>query len=69
MVEVLERRCAGLEAGAELFRGVSAEHVHMHGDAPGWPRFMLHDLRKLVATTGERLVQIEIETALDRLIA
>ncbi|WP_460565345.1 site-specific integrase [Hydrogenophaga aquatica] len=55
MAEILERRCAGLEAGEELFRGVSAEHVHSMVMRQGGPRFMLHDLRKLVATTGERL--------------
>ena len=55
MAEILERRCAGLEAGDELFRGVSAGHVHGMVMRQGGPRFMLHDLRKLVATTGERL--------------
>jgi integrase len=47
---ILERRCLGLEPGAELFKGVSAEHVHSMAMRLGSPRFMLHDLRKLVAT-------------------
>lgn len=55
MAEILERRCAGLEAGDELFRGVSAGHVHGMVTRQGGPQFMLHDLRKLLATTGERL--------------
>ena len=55
MAEILERRCAGLDAGDELLRGVSAEHVHSMVMRQGGPRFMLHDLRKLVETTGERL--------------
>lgn len=55
MAEILERRCAGLKPEDELFRGVSAEHVHSMVMRQGGPRFMLHDLRKLVATVGERL--------------
>ncbi len=53
--EVLERRCSGLEAEDELFAGVSAEHVHSMAMRLGSPRFMLHDLRKPVATVGEKL--------------
>ncbi len=55
MREILERRCLGLEVGDELFKGVSAEHVHSMAMRLGAPRFMLHDLRKLVATVGEKL--------------
>jgi integrase len=55
MREILERRCLGLEAGDQLFKGVSAEHVHSMAMRLGAPRFMLHDLRKLVATVGEKL--------------
>lgn len=55
MAEILQRRCAGLDAGEELFKGVSAGHVYQTAMRAGAPRFMLHDLRKLVATTGERL--------------
>lgn len=55
MREILERRCLGLKPDAELFKGVSAEHVHSMAMRLGSPRFMLHDLRKLVATVGEKL--------------
>lgn len=55
MREILERRCMGLEQDAELFKGVSAEHVHSMAIRQGSPRFMLHDLRKIVATVGEKL--------------
>jgi len=55
MREILERRCMGLEPSDELFKGISAEHIHSMAMRLGSPRFMLHDLRKLVATTGEKL--------------
>jgi integrase len=55
MREILGRRCAGLKPDDELFKGVSAEHVHSMAMRLGSPRFMLHDLRKLVATVGEKL--------------
>ena len=55
MWEILERRCLLLEPDAELFKGLSAEHVHSMTMRLGAPRFMLHDLRKLVATVGEKL--------------
>ncbi|BDT69103.1 hypothetical protein os1_32910 [Comamonadaceae bacterium OS-1] len=55
MREILKRRCSGLEPDAELFKGVSAEHVHSMAMRLGSPRFMLHDLRKMVATVGEKL--------------
>ena len=55
MREILERRCAGLQPDDELFAGVSAEHVSEMAVRMGAPRFMLHDLRKLVATVGEQL--------------
>jgi integrase len=55
MREILERRCLGLEPGDQLFKGVSAEHIHSMAMRLGSPRFMLHDLRKLVATVGEKL--------------
>jgi hypothetical protein len=54
MREILERRCSGLPDDAELFKGVSAEHVHSMAMRVGAPKFMLHDLRKLVATVGEK---------------
>jgi hypothetical protein len=55
MREILERRCAGLGEEDELFSGVSAEHIHSMAMRLGAPKFMLHDLRKLVATVGEKL--------------
>lgn len=55
MEGILRRRCEGVEAGRSIFAGVSAEHVSEMAVRQGAPRFMLHDLRKLVATTGERL--------------
>ena len=55
MREILERRCDGLEPGDELFKGVSAEHLSDLAMRAGSPRFMLHDLRKMLATVGEKL--------------
>jgi len=55
MREILERRCSRLEPDDELFAGVSAEHLYNMAMRVGSPRFMLHDLRKLVATVGEKL--------------
>lgn len=55
MREILERRCLGLAPDAELFKGVSAENVHSMAMRLGSPRFMLHDLRKMLATVGEKL--------------
>lgn len=55
MDEILRRRCNGLADSDKLFKGVSKEHVYSMAIRKGAPRFMLHDLRKLLATTGERL--------------
>ena len=55
MREILERRCSGLGPYDQLFKGVSAEHVHSMAMRLGSPRFMLHDLRKMLATVGEKL--------------
>ena len=55
MDEILRRRCQGLSEHDRLFDGVAKEHVHSMAIRKGAPRFMLHDLRKLVATTGEKL--------------
>lgn len=55
MREILERRCAGLEAGHQLFAGVAADHLSKMAGRVGAPAFMLHDLRKLVATVGKQL--------------
>jgi len=52
---ILERRCVGLKPDDVIFKGVSAEHIHSMAMRLGAPRFMLHDLRKLVATVGEKL--------------
>ncbi|MCE1182492.1 MAG: tyrosine-type recombinase/integrase [Rhodocyclales bacterium] len=55
MHEILERRCAGLSPTDELFQGVNADHLYNMAMRLGSPRFMLHDLRKLLATVGEKL--------------
>jgi integrase len=55
MEPILRRRCEGAEPSKSIFAGVSAEHVAEMAVRQGAPEFMLHDLRKLVATTGERL--------------
>lgn len=52
--EILKRRCAGLSPSDELFSGVSADHVAEMANRAGAPKFMLHDLRKLLATIGEK---------------
>ena len=54
MQKILTRRCAGLSPSDELFSGVSAEHVADMAHRAGAPKFMLHDLRKLLATIGEK---------------
>jgi len=56
MEAILMRRSANLTGNDNIFVGVSAEHVAEMASRLGAPRFMLHDLRKLLATTGERLV-------------
>lgn len=55
MREILERRCQGLEPEDQIFKGVSAEHVYKMAMRLGAPRFMLHDLRKMLATVGNKL--------------
>lgn len=55
MREVLDRRCAGLSTEKRLFAGVAADHLSNMAERAGSPKFMLHDLRKLLATTGEKL--------------
>lgn len=55
MDDILRRRCAGLSDADRLFKGVSKEHVYSMAIRQGAPRFMLHDLRKMLATIGERL--------------
>ena len=53
--EISLRTFEAPEATDQLFKGISKEHVHSMAIRRGAPRFMLHDLRKLVATTGEKL--------------
>jgi integrase len=55
MHDILISRCEGLRKGEKLFSGVSAEHLWEMAMRYGAPRFMLHDLRKLLATVGEKL--------------
>jgi len=55
MSEILTRRCVGLMDDQRLFDGVSLDHLAEMAMRTGAPSFMLHDLRKLLATTGEQL--------------
>ena len=64
--EILTRRCAGLPPSDELFSGISAEHVAEMAQRAGSKRFMLHDLRKLLATVGEK--QGHSDTVLRRIL-
>ncbi|WPB57389.1 site-specific integrase [Xylophilus sp. GOD-11R] len=54
MRTILVRRMAGLSGDEELFP-ISASHLTDVAARAGAPSFRLHDLRKLLATTGERL--------------
>lgn len=53
MRDILSRRCRGLDPNARLFQGVSAEHLSEMAVRAGAPKFMLHDLRKLLASIGK----------------
>ena len=53
MQDILARRCIGLAVEDKLFRGVSAEHLSEMAVRAGAPKFMLHDLRKLLASVGK----------------
>ena len=55
MRAILDRRCAGLQPEGVLFAGVSADHLSKMAARVGSPAFMLHDLRKMLATVGTRL--------------
>lgn len=55
MKAILERRIEGLSPADLLFKGVSADHMSEMAMRHGAPRFMLHDLRKMVATVGQKL--------------
>ncbi|MFZ6754172.1 site-specific integrase [Undibacterium sp. Dicai25W] len=47
--------CNGMNDEQLLFDGVSGEHLASMAERAGAPKFMLHDLRKMLATTGENL--------------
>lgn len=53
--DILVRRCYELAPDDLLFSGVSGEHLADMAVRAGAPVFMLHDLRKMLATVGERL--------------
>ncbi|QIL83411.1 tyrosine-type recombinase/integrase [Diaphorobacter sp. HDW4A] len=55
MREILDRRCEESAPCEALFSGVSAGHLAQMASRAGAPTFMMHDLRKLLATVGERL--------------
>lgn len=55
MDEILTRRCVGLADDQMLFEGVSHDHLAEMAIRAGAPKFMLHDLRKMLATTGQQL--------------
>ncbi|MDB5795718.1 MAG: hypothetical protein JWR25_2097 [Noviherbaspirillum sp.] len=55
MNEILQRRCRDLCASERLFEGVSVDYVAEMAERAGAPDFMLHDLRKMVATIAEKL--------------
>jgi integrase len=55
MKAILERRSEGLSPADLLFKGVSADHMSEMAMRHGAPWFMLHDLRKMVATVGQKL--------------
>lgn len=54
MHEILMRRCDGLTPSDELFAGISVDHVAEMAYRAGSPKFILHDLRKMLATIGEK---------------
>jgi integrase len=54
MREILERRVLAT-ADEKIFGGMSAEHVSSMAERAGAPRFMLHDLRKMFATVGDKI--------------
>lgn len=53
--EILQRRCERKDVDELVFAGISTEHLADMAKRQGAPEFMLHDLRKLLATVGERL--------------
>jgi integrase len=55
MLDIFRRRLSTVIEDEPIFKGISVEHISEMAERAGAPRFMLHDLRKLVATTGEKL--------------
>jgi integrase len=55
MLEIFRCRLLCSDSDEPIFKGVSVEHISEMAERAGAPKFMLHDLRKLVATTGEKL--------------
>lgn len=53
--EIMRRRIASADSRGKLFSDVSADHVNEMAQRCGAPKFMLHDLRKLLATIAEKL--------------
>lgn len=53
--EILARRCEASAPSGALFAEVSAGHLAQMATRAGSPTFTMHDLRKLLATVGERL--------------
>ena len=55
MKAILARCSEALSPEDMMFMGVSADHLWAIAMRLGAPRFMLHDLRKMVATVGQKL--------------
>lgn len=55
MKTLLEKMIHTKGANEFIFKGVSGKYVSVMACNAGAPRFMLHDLRKLLATIGDRL--------------
>jgi len=55
MRDILDRHTNGIGPDDLLFEGVSLEHLAQMAMRAGAPEFMLHDLRKILATVGEQL--------------
>jgi len=55
MNNILSRRSKGLKDTDYIFEGMSSEHIAEMAQRAGAPDFMLHDLRKMLATKGSQL--------------
>jgi len=53
--DILQRRLDAVSLSGMLFEGVALDHLSDMAVRVGAPSFMLHDLRKLLATTGQLL--------------